>query len=120
MQLMTPPPPPSLQVGTTRFGFHQHRHRHTYTIKEVPTPAARVRLRNPNGVQLVTASHVLRGADERFGEPADDIKKLFEYCMAPEQDFSWPHCTQDNNGSAAKTFVRMRRGEDTVRGGCIC
>jgi hypothetical protein len=73
-----------------------------------------VRLINPEGIQLVTATRTLRAPDARFGEPELLVRQAIEWCNGPGQDPEFPACSNDYNGSSVKTFVRARRGDEGV------
>jgi hypothetical protein len=108
-------------VGATRFGHGGHRNRNSYVLEEASEERADgqpwVRLQNPEGVQMLTTSRLLRAPDARFGEPEAHIMEMFEHCMYPDQDPNWPLCSNDFNGTAVKTFLRIRRGEEQVATG---
>ena len=61
-----------------------------------------VKLTNPQGIQLLTESHIMRAADRRFGEPEDIILASLDGCKGPDA----AKCTNDNNGIHGKTFLR--------------
>ncbi|KAK9838032.1 hypothetical protein WJX74_010034 [Apatococcus lobatus] len=100
------------------------RHRHTYTLQEVGEAGQEggsVRLTNPNGVQLVTQTHVHRAPDKRFGEPEELMKDSHEKCAAWKQQLGrLSPCMNDADGQYGKTWIRALHAEGLwTHGGSI-
>ncbi|KAK9855807.1 hypothetical protein WJX84_002375 [Apatococcus fuscideae] len=99
-----------LYVGATRFGWAGQRHRFTYALHKANSSQGQsVELTNPNGVQLLTAHHVHRAPENRFGEPEAILRDSNARCrewQASQGELS--PCTNDYNGRYGKAFVRTK------------
>lgn len=80
-----------------------------------------VELINPNGIQLLTTSHIHRAPDARLGEPEQLLKDSNGDCMKWAQEIGeWSPCTNDYDNKFGKTFLRTQHARSVwTHGGAL-
>lgn len=77
-----------IEVAQMRFGTSGQLRRFSYSLT---ADAKRVTLVNPDGIQLITKTHVHRGPYTFMGEPAERISQSITNCSKPAKD-GWLMC----------------------------
>lgn len=78
----------AVEVTQMRFGTSGQLHRFSYSIT---SDSNRVVLSNPNGIQLITRTHIRRGPYSFMAEPAELISNSITNCSKPAKD-GWLMC----------------------------
>lgn len=80
-----------------------------------------VELINPNGVQLLTTSHIHRAPDARLGEPEQLLKDSNADCVKWAKEIGeWSPCTNDYDNKFGKTFLRTAHARSVwTHGGAL-